>query len=164
MLIPHIAGPDADIAESPFTVTAWALSPNIAARRARSLLRSQVIDNIIDQSVLDDLGLMVSELATNAAVHANGPYEMRLLRHAGVPMVCEIADTGGGLDVIAGHLRREPEQILNIDTLQMGGRGLAVVANLSGGRCGAHTTRLCSTGQPGKSVWFAVPGSASRCQ
>jgi anti-sigma regulatory factor (Ser/Thr protein kinase) len=138
-------------------VTAWALSLNIVARRARSLLRSQVIDHVPDQSVLDDLILMVSELATNAAVHANGPYEMRLVRHAGVPVVCEIADNGGGLDVIAEHLRPKPEQILNIDALQTGGRGLAVVANLSGGRCGTHTTRLCSTGQTGKSVWFAIP-------
>jgi anti-sigma regulatory factor (Ser/Thr protein kinase) len=157
MLLPHIAGPDADIAESPFTVTAWALSPNTTARRARSLLRCNVLDHITDQGVLDDLDLMVSELATNAAVHADGPYEMRLLRHVGVPMICEIADNGGGLDVIADHLRPKAEQIVSIDALQTGGRGLAVVANLSGGRCGAHTTRLCSTGQPGKSVWFVIP-------
>jgi anti-sigma regulatory factor (Ser/Thr protein kinase) len=140
MLIPDRAGPDAGLvthaavldevtAKCGFTVTAWTLSADTAARRARSLLRSQVIRHIKDRVVLDDLELMVCELGTNAAIHTNGQYEMRIVRHLGVPMVCEIADTGGGLDEIAASLRRPAgpaatEQDLDIDALQIGGRGL----------------------------------------
>lgn len=154
--------PAETVPECWFKVTAWPLSPDTAARRARSLLRSQVADHINDQAVLDDLDVMVCELATNACCHTDGPCELRVLHCAGVPVVCEIADMGGGLDRIAEHLRRQDqppdeEQILNIDALEVGGRGLGIVAQLSAGRCGAHTTRLCSTGQPGKSVWFAIP-------
>jgi anti-sigma regulatory factor (Ser/Thr protein kinase) len=143
-------------------VTAWCLSGETAARRARALLRSQVAGHLTDEAVLSNLDLMVCELATNAHRHAEGPCEMRILHHGGVPVVCEIADAGGGLDGIAQHLRRysapvEVEAIVNIDTLQIGGRGLSIVAQLSGGRCGTRTTRLCGTGQPGKSVWFALP-------
>lgn len=173
MPIPHVACPDAGPApyvgalkDAPvdcrLTVTAWALPPETAVRRARSLLRSQLTDRITDQSVFDDLEIMVSELATNAVVHADGPYEMRILQHAGVPVACEIVDTGRGLDEIAEHLGRhadpdDPAPPLDLDALQPSGRGLGVVAHLSGGRCGAHTTRLHSTGRPGKGVWFNIP-------
>jgi anti-sigma regulatory factor (Ser/Thr protein kinase) len=158
MIIPHIPGTDADIAARRLTVTAWTLAANTAARQARGLLRAQVTGHVTEQSVLDDLDLMVSELATNAVVHTHGPYEMRILCHASVPVRCEIADAGGGgLDEITAHLRRKPDPISSVDALPLGGRGLRVVAHLSGGRCGAYAARLCGTGQPGKSVWFAIP-------
>lgn len=157
----HSVSRDGIAAKCRLKGVAWALSPDTAARQARSLLRSAVTGHVTDQSVLDDLDVMVCELATNAHRHTDGPCEMRVLHHADLPVVCEIADTGGGLDRIAEHLRQaqapDSEQILSIDDLQVGGRGLSIVAYLSAGRCGAHTTRLCSTGQPGKSVWFAIP-------
>ena len=150
-------------AECGFSVTAWMLPPPAAARRARSLLRSHVARHIRDPDVLDDLVLMVCELGTNAAIHAEGPYEMRILHYRGVPVVCEIADTGGGLDEIARHLRRprDSTEVLGIDALRLGGRGLGVVAHLSEGRCGVHITRLCTSDRPGKGVWFAIPVAGS---
>lgn len=164
----HFPGPEEAAAECGFTVTAWCLSPQTAARRARQLLRAHLAGHISDQSVLDDVEIMVCELATNASVHAGGPCEMRILHHGDVPVVCEIADTGGGLDVIAEHFRRhtgttDAEDVIedvvegaaDVDVLQVGGRGLGIVALLSGGRCGVHTTRLYGTGQVGKCVWFA---------
>lgn len=149
------------------TVSAWALPPDSAARRARHLLRSQLARPVGDRAVLDDLELMVCELGTNAATYADGPHELRILQHAGVAVVCEIADAGGGLDEIAGHLRRHlgtpsaHEGPFDIDALELGGRGLGVVARLSGGRCGVRTTRLCANGRLGKSVWFAIPVNLS---
>jgi anti-sigma regulatory factor (Ser/Thr protein kinase) len=161
-LVAHVAALDAIPAKCGLTVTAWTLPAETAARRARSLLRAQVTPHIKDQAVLDDLDLMVSELGANAAIHADGPYELRIVRHLGVPVICEIADTGGGLDKIAENLRRhtgmaKTERDMDIDALLIGGRGLGVVAQLSAGRCGVRTTRLCRTGQQGKSVWFAIP-------
>jgi hypothetical protein len=47
----------------------------------------------------------------------------------------------------------------SISALPDGDRGLTIVAQLTGGRCGARQTTLLSTGQKGTSVWFALPAS-----
>ncbi|HEX6469268.1 MAG TPA: ATP-binding protein [Streptosporangiaceae bacterium] len=168
MLIPDIATPVAVLDLAPagcgLTLTAWSLPQRTGVRHARRLLRAQVGPHIEDPAVLDDLDLMVSELGANAAVHTAGPFELRLVRHDDAPVACEIADAGGGLDVIAANLRQRrpvPVEITDIDALTVGGRGLGVVAHLSGGRCGVRTTHLCGTGRPGKGVWFAIPGGGS---
>ncbi|MFI6451558.1 ATP-binding protein [Streptosporangium amethystogenes] len=143
-------------------IKAWCLSGSASARKARALLRSRIAGHLTDEAVLGDLDLMICELTANAHRHAEGPREMRILYHEGIPVIYEIADAGGDLDLIVQRLRLHSGQaeigtIDDIDALQIGGRGLGIVARLSGGRCGAYTTRLCGTGQPGKSVWFALP-------
>jgi anti-sigma regulatory factor (Ser/Thr protein kinase) len=95
-----------DLLKCQFKMLAWALSPDTGVRRARRLLRGHLTSHISDEVVLDDLEVVVSELATNAMTHTEGPAEMRILHHGEAPVVCEIADTGGGLDEIAQHLRR----------------------------------------------------------
>ncbi|MEU0520866.1 ATP-binding protein [Streptosporangium sp. NPDC006007] len=131
-----------------------------APRQTRYLLRSQIDEHVTDGAALADLEVMVSELVTNAFLHAGGPCELRILHHAGVPVAVEIVDTGGGLDQITACLRygarRSAPEAIDSESLDLGGRGLAIVAWLSGGRCGVHTTRLSTTGQPGESVWFAI--------
>ncbi|MQA87246.1 MAG: hypothetical protein GEV03_22115 [Streptosporangiales bacterium] len=147
-------------------VTVWCLPPATAVRRARGLLRSHLTGHVTDAAVLDDLEVIVGELATNAYRHASGPCEMRVLHHAGVPVVCEIADAGDGLELIAERLRRhtgriDVDAVDGVDSLTDAGRGLRIVACLSGGRCGARTTWLRGTGQIGKSVWFAIPAETA---
>jgi hypothetical protein len=82
---------------------------------------------------------------------------MRIWHYGDVPVMCEIADAAGRLEVVAGLLRRATGDVVDVDALAVGGRGLSIVARLSGGRCGARPTRLCSTGQVGKGVWFGLP-------
>ena len=145
-------------------VSAWCLPTATAARRARNLLRSQLSEHIAHPAVLDDLDLIVCELATNAYRHTDGPCEMRLVRHGGAPVACEIADAGDGLEQVAQHLHhhaRQANEASNVDQVADAGRGLMIVALLTGGRCGVRATRLCGTGQLGKSVWFAIPSEAS---
>jgi anti-sigma regulatory factor (Ser/Thr protein kinase) len=140
------------------SVTAWCLPSATAARRARSLLWSKLSGHVMDPAVLDDLEVIVCELATNSYRHTDGPCELRVLHHAGIPVVCEIADTGNNLDEVILHLQHSAD----VDALADGGRGLRIVARLSGGRCGARSTRLCGTGQPGKSVGFAIPAGPTQ--
>lgn len=147
-------------------VSAWGLPADTAARRARDLLRAHVEGHIACRDVLDDLELVVCELATNAVIHAMGPCELRIVRQAGVPVACEIADGGGGLDQIARRLRfhgaglgPETAAPAAVESLAEGGRGLGMVSSLTGGRCGAGTAWLYGSGRSGKCVWFAVPAS-----
>ncbi|MGX5183123.1 ATP-binding protein [Streptomyces avermitilis] len=128
-------------------------------RHARQVVLDQLAEHINCPGRLEDLSVMVSEAATNATIHAPGPCELRIVSHAGLPLVIEIADTGDQLDIIAARLAAgaDPDQL---GTLLDGGRGLGIIARLSGGRCAVHPTRLYSTPADGKSVWFAIPGPA----
>jgi len=145
-------------------VSAWTLSRDRAAARARGLLAGELDGHVTDPEVLHDLAVVVDELATNAAKHTKGPCEMRILLHGGAPVLCEIADTGAGLDDIAlalntaddGETGEAGDQVA-VEELSEEGRGLRIVAALTGGRCGASTTHLLGTGRAGKSVWFHIP-------
>lgn len=143
-------------------VRAWCLPPGSAARRARSLLRSCLQHHLTDSELIDDLEAVVDELAANAWQHACGPCEMRLVWHHGIPVLCEVTDTGDAASELAERLRQAVEASngtadADIDALLEGGRGLAIVARLTNGHCGARPAQLLSTGQPGTSVWFAIP-------
>ena len=142
-------------------VRAWCLSPDSAARRARGLLRACLWRHLADEELTDDLEAVVDELAANAWQHACGPCEMRVIWHQGIPVLCEITDAGDSASELTKRLRQAGELSTdtgtNIDALLEGGRGLAIVARLTNGRCGARQARLLSTGQPGTSVWFALP-------
>lgn len=142
-------------------VRAWCLQPDSAARRARSLLRACLRRHLTDEKLLNDLEAIVDELAANAWQHACGPCEMRVAWHQGTPVLCEITDAGDAASELTKRLRQASEAPdctgTDIGELLEGGRGLAIVARLTGGRCGARQAHLLSTGQPGTSVWFAIP-------
>ncbi len=150
-------------------VRAWCLPPGSAARRARSLLRDCLGPHVTDGELTDDLESVVDELAANAWQHACGPCEMRVVCHQGIPVVCEITDAGDSASELTKRLRQAADLTTDptdgdIGALLEGGRGLSIVARLTNGRCGARQARLLSTGQPGTSVWFALPASRSAIQ
>jgi len=160
MLIGHVPVPDPDGHGRPqnrFRMTAWCLPPGNAARRARELFRDQLAKLLADPDVLDDLEIVVSELATNATRYAPAPYELRLLHDHGLPVRAEVVDAGAGITLIDHLLRRPPAVPEHLDDLELGGRGLRIVTELTHGRCGTQWTRLCGTGQLGTAVWFDLP-------
>lgn len=62
--------------------------------------------------------LIVTELATNALVHATAPVMLRMIKDA--KLICEVSD--------ASHTAPHPRRARTYDE---GGRGLAMVAQLS---------------------------------
>ncbi|MEV6862457.1 ATP-binding protein [Streptosporangium subroseum] len=145
-----------------FRVTAWCLPPSSAARRARELLRDQLSRLPISADVLAELEVVVAELATNAAHYAPGPYELRILHDHDLPVRAEVVDAGTAATLIE-HILDHPLVVPeHIDELELGGRGLRIVAEFTHGRCGAQWTRLCGTGQIGTGVWFDLPIQHSR--
>ncbi|WP_156056394.1 ATP-binding protein [Streptosporangium roseum] len=165
MLTEHVPVPDPGGHGKPpsrFRMTAWCLPPGSAARRARELLRDQLSAMPIAADVLDELEIVVSALATNATRYAPGPYELRLLHDHGLPVRAEIVDAGAGATLIEYLLDRPLTVPDRIDDLELGGRGLRIVTELTHGRCGAQWTRLCGTGQLATGVWFDLPTSPHR--
>ncbi|MFI7057668.1 ATP-binding protein [Streptosporangium canum] len=162
MLIEHVPVPDPGEYGRPrnrFRVTAWCLPPTSAARRAREVFRDQLTKLPLASDVLDELEIVVSELVTNATRYAPGPYELRLLHDHGLPVRAEVVDAGAGGALIAYLLHRPLPLPERLDDLELGGRGLRIVTELTHGRCGAQWTRLCGTGQLGTAVWFDLPTS-----
>ncbi|MFF3439520.1 ATP-binding protein [Streptosporangium sp. NPDC002721] len=140
-----------------FRMTAWCLPPGSPARRAREVFREQLSKPSLDLDVLDELEIVVSELVTNAARYAPGPYELRFLYDHGLPVRTEVVDAGAGTTLIEHLLNRPPDIPERVDDLELGGRGLRIVAELTHGHCGTQWTRLCGTGQLGTGVWFDLP-------
>ncbi|MFI6454488.1 ATP-binding protein [Streptosporangium amethystogenes] len=160
MLIEHVPVPDPGGHGKPhdrFRMTAWCLPPGSAAQRAREMLRNQLAKLPLASDVLDELEIVVSELVTNATRYAPGPYELRLLHDRNLPVRAEVVDAGAGTTLIE-HLLHRPLPIPErLDDLELGGRGLRIVTELTHGRCGTQWTRLCGTGQLGTGVWFDLP-------
>lgn len=157
-------------APSPPTLAAWALPPGRdAVGRARVLARNVLARRGFRGDVLAEAELMVCELVTNAARHAYPPYELRLRAADEDAVVCEIVD---GLEALpplpttASGGSRE-WSLADIDAFDLGalegGRGLDMVARLSGNRLGAAPTHTCTTvaPAPAKIVWVTVgaPGA-----
>ncbi|MEU0482413.1 ATP-binding protein [Streptosporangium sp. NPDC006013] len=160
MLTEHVPVPDFGGHGRPhtrFRMTAWCLPPGSAARRAREVLRGRLTKIPLAADVLDDLEIVVSELVTNATRYAPGPYELRLLHDHGLPVKAEVVDAGAGTTLIEHLLHRPPPIPACLDDLELGGRGLRIVTELTHGRCGTQWTRLCGTGQLGTAVWFDLP-------
>jgi anti-sigma regulatory factor (Ser/Thr protein kinase) len=67
------------------------------------------------EEALGQLAVMVSELATNAIVHADTAYTVRVAR-AGTEVRLEVSDAGGGQPTVASPTPNEPT-----------GRGLRIV-------------------------------------
>ncbi|MFF3439504.1 ATP-binding protein [Streptosporangium sp. NPDC002721] len=148
--------------QSRFRMTAWCLSRDNAARRARRLLRDLLSRPPFAAHEVAELEVVVTELATNAGSYAPGPYELRVLHDHDLPIRAEVADAGSGVPLIERLLHRPFTTPGQVDELELGGRGLRIVHEFTAGRCGARWTRLCGTGQIGTGVWFDLPAHRPR--
>lgn len=127
---------------------AWQLPVDAScARQARTLLADTLGRLGLERDIVADARLMVSELATNAHLHAagHGPHELWIHGEAG-ELLCAVFD-GFAEAVLPAYSWTSGDH----------GRGLGVVAELSGGRWGSMPARSHAGRRPGKAVWFAVP-------
>jgi two-component sensor histidine kinase len=144
---------DVDCGRSPVSIEAveqrlvWTLPTDATcAKRARDLVDDTLTVLGVDREVIRDAKLMVSELATNSYRHAHEHPPHELWFDPGPrEVVCAVFD--------ALPMAFDGDTTFSADH----GRGLSIVEELSGGRCGRRLT--VSRFEPyaeGKAVWFAV--------
>lgn len=134
-------------------VQAWALPNGSAARHARKLIEQLLTDAGLVGGPVDDAVTIVAELAANAEIHGAHPYELRVVMVGNLPVWCEVVDADGGVADVAEHLHLGKAAVM-----AESGRGLPMVATLSGGRCAVYPTTAMTTDAVGKAVAFALPG------
>ena len=100
----------------------------------------------LDGELLDDARLMVSELASNALVHGDGPITLRACLDANRLMV-EVVDQGGGFE----------RELRQRDFQQVGGWGLTSSMSVPAGGACTKAARTC-----GLRSSFLGHGSAKR--
>ena len=122
-----------------------------SVRQARELVRKRLAEYGL-QDLVDVAELLVSELATNAVVHAGGRYRLTLTLGVGI-LRCEVADERRHLPR-PPHRQVERDDDLDVDPDSENGRGLFLVDAL------AHRwgSRLV---EEGKEVWFELEIDAS---
>jgi PAS domain S-box-containing protein len=131
------AGTDRVRPDAPFMDWAFTQSPFALAIHDRDMLCLRVNDRMCQMFGLHDaafvMGLVVSELVTNAIRHAESPIQLRLIRDR--TLICEVSDGSS----TAPHLRRAR-------AFDEGGRGLLLVS---------HLTQRWGTRQTphGKTIW-----------
>ncbi|MGO9872520.1 MAG: ATP-binding protein [Acidimicrobiia bacterium] len=108
-----------------------------AVARARHFVVRQLADAPGD--VVDEVAIMVSELATNCVRHTVTDFTVSVEYSRGEILV-EVTDSGGGMPTV-----RRPE------SSEPSGRGLRIVQELAD----SFGVRELS-GAPGKTVWFVV--------
>ncbi|WP_324290508.1 ATP-binding protein [Streptomyces sp. H27-H5] len=96
-----------------------------------------------DQDAVDDVLLLVSEVVTNACLHAGGPREL-VLRHAPGRLRVEVSDDNP----------EPPRRRVSGDRGRPGGHGLVVLERLARS-WGAQPSGGAGVG---KTVWLEVPG------
>ncbi|WP_371577263.1 ATP-binding protein [Streptomyces sp. NBC_01314] len=107
-----------------------------AAAQARAQVRRQLEGwGLLDQT--DTAELLVSELVTNALVHAKSRLKLTLSASHGV-LRCEVSDTDG-----------RPPRVRRATRISESGRGMFLVDALAR-RWGCHQDG------PGKTVWFEL--------
>lgn len=107
-----------------------------SAAEARAEVRRQLEGwGLLDQ--IDVAELLVSELVTNALVHAESRLKLTLTAAHGV-LRCEVSDTDG-----------RPPRVRRATEISESGRGMFLVEALAG-RWGCHQDG------PGKTVWFEL--------
>ncbi|WP_329263609.1 ATP-binding protein [Streptomyces sp. NBC_01478] len=117
-----------------------------SVRQARELVRKRLAEYGL-RDLVDIAELLVSELATNAVVHAGGRYRLTLSLGGGT-LRCEVADERRHLPR-PPHRQAERDAHLDVDPDSENGRGLFLVDAL------AHRwgSRLV---EEGKEVWFEL--------
>lgn len=166
-MVPDQDEPEAAYARCLPAYAAWTLPAGRGAvARARALARRTLAERGLHGEALAEGELMACELATNAVRHARPPYELRLRATRPASVVCEIVDALPALPPIPAEpaasgafgLTLADIDTADVDVLE-GGRGLAMVARLSGNHLGARYTRTHTTPLPtaAKAVWFALP-------
>jgi two-component sensor histidine kinase len=106
---------------------------------ARAFVAGTIPDVTTD--IRDSVALMVSELATNALVHATGGFEV-VVDRSDHEVFVSISDRGEGTPVLQAPPSSEPH-----------GRGLRIVDTLSDGW---GISPLSDGGRHGKTVWFRM--------
>ncbi|MEU9372509.1 ATP-binding protein [Streptomyces sp. NPDC048255] len=96
---------------------------------------------------VEDVLLLVSEVVTNACLHAGGPREL-VLRHTPERLRVEVSD-----DSPESPRRRPPG-----DRALPGGHGLIVLERLARNWGSVPS----GSGRPGKTVWLEVPARSRR--
>ncbi|MFG1861083.1 ATP-binding protein [Microbispora bryophytorum] len=140
------------VRERPAIIAAWPLREDArAAAQARQLIRGALIALGLPAELVDDAVLMVSELVGNAVLYGDAPFEL-VLRSEQDELHVEVLDSGT-INPVMRVAGPEEEH----------GRGLAIVREVSGARCGCRHGIPFPTREDvyGKSVWFAIP---MRCQ
>ncbi|MFJ9242234.1 ATP-binding protein [Streptomyces sp. NPDC101776] len=124
-----------------------------SVRQARELVRKRLAEYGL-QDLVDIAELLVSELATNAVVHAGGRYRLTLSLGVGT-LRCEVADERRHLPR-PPHRQTESDAHHDVDPDSENGRGLFLVDAL------AHRwgSRLVDEG---KEVWFELEIRAPDC-
>ncbi len=121
-------------------LASWSLPPaSFSAGRARRLARARLIGWGLD-GFTDMVGLLVSELVTNALRHAPGPIRLTLWLTDGT-LRCEVVDTS-----------TELPRVRECGAYDEGGRGLLLLDMLT---CCWGSARMPG----GKAVWFELPTS-----
>lgn len=115
-------------------------------RRARDLVRSG-LTGVLSPALVADIVLLVSELVTNAVVHARTPVELVVAATAGV-VRAEVCDRGHGSRPAA----------IPADPMDEGGRGLWLVETL------AREWGWRRRPDAGCCVWFEVASDPSADQ
>lgn len=114
-----------------------------SAGEARAMVR-RTLAGWCDEELLDDIALCVSELVTNAVVHARS--EPRILVHVRPSVIhVEISDDSDVMPVVK-----------NADPHDTSGRGMAILGGLSD-RWGSRRRSGA-----GKTVWFDITRDAGR--
>ncbi|MGW4644015.1 ATP-binding protein [Sphaerisporangium sp. NPDC004334] len=133
------------------------LPPGTAGRRARTVLRHLLKEAGAGPEAVADAEIIVSELAANADRHAAGPYELRVLDKAGVPVWCEVVDGSPDFGELTTRIERlRGARGADLPSLAENGRGLLLAVRLSGGDCAVYPARSSSTHALGKAVGFAL--------
>lgn len=112
-----------------------------ASEESVGAARSFVIGLIVDAptEVRDSVSLMVSELTTNALIHATGGFDVSVDR-SDLALLVSVSDRGAGTPVLQSPASSEPH-----------GRGLRIVDALS------EQWGISSASEVGKTVWFRMP-------
>jgi anti-sigma regulatory factor (Ser/Thr protein kinase) len=108
-----------------------------AVTAARRFVVAELAD--VPRSVVDEIAVMVSELATNCVRHTDGEFRVRV-EHDARRVRIEVTDRGAGMPTLRVPPASEPS-----------GRGLRIVRELAD----SYGVQPLPD-PPGKTVWFVV--------
>ncbi|WP_346387359.1 ATP-binding protein [Nocardioides sp.] len=133
-----------DIAASALSVSILLEGDPRASSAARRFLRGKLVEWDVGEDVSDNALLCLSELVTNAVIHAGTSSELRATLEEGALTVV-VRDLGG----LGPNETDDAEPAADLDPLRVYGRGLMLVEALSD-RWGSERDAT------GTTVWFAL--------